>query len=161
METWRGHFPITNFVLHALLKKRAAGDAADFTRAESVLLTACQFWAAVATHELAPYVAPQPVPRLLLAFEAFSEIGAVRIASALRVLLAERPEVRSSTWLRQRACDLEARLLDTEDAVDQLIAQFASQHMEDDSSARQPGSDRPESPLVRSRDHDRSGDGCS
>ena len=23
METWRGHFPITHFVLHALLKKRA------------------------------------------------------------------------------------------------------------------------------------------
>jgi hypothetical protein len=139
METWRGHFPIINLVLHALLKKRAA-DVDGFSRAEAVLLTACQFWAAAATHELAPYLAPEPVQRLLLAFEAFSEIGAVRVASALRVVLGDRPEAQSSTWLRQQARDLEARLLDTEDSVDQLIAQFASAHMQDDSSEKQPGS---------------------
>jgi hypothetical protein len=149
METWRGHFPITNFVLHALLNKRAEAAAADFSRAEAVLLTACQFWAAVATHELALYLAPEPVPRLLLAFEAFSEIGAVRVASALRVALADRPEVQSSAWLRQQALDLEARLLNTEDAVDHLIAQFASEHMEEDSSEQQPASDYPESPPAK------------
>jgi hypothetical protein len=55
-------------------------------------------------------------------------------------VLGDRPEVQSSTWLRQQAVDLEARLLDTEDAVDQLIAQFASTHMQDDSSEKQPGS---------------------
>jgi hypothetical protein len=58
-------------------------------------------------------------------------------------------EAQSSTWLRQQASDLEACLLDTEDAVDQLIAQFASEHMADDSSERQPGSDYPESPLAK------------
>jgi hypothetical protein len=57
----------------------------------------------------------------------------------LRVVLGDRPEAQSSTWLRQQARDLEARLLDTEDAVDQLIAQFAA-HMQDDSSEKQPGS---------------------
>ena len=150
METWRGHFPITHFVLHALLKKRAGADAADFSRAEAVLLAACQFWAAVGTHELAPYLAPQPVRTLTLAFEAFSEIGAVRVASALRVALGDRPEVQTSTWLRQRAPDLEAQLLNTEDAVDHLIAQFASEHMasehmEDDSPEKQSGSEYPES----------------
>jgi hypothetical protein len=129
METWRGHFPITNFVLHALLKKRAAVDAAGFSRAETVLLVACQFWAAVGTHRLEDYLAAEPEQTLLLAFEAFSEIGAVRVASALRVVLGDRPEAQSSTWLEQQAVDLEARLLDTEDAVDQLIAQFASEHM--------------------------------
>jgi hypothetical protein len=149
METWRGHFPITNFVLHALLKKRADADVAGFSRAEAVLLTACQFWAAAATHELALYLAPEPVQRLLLAFEAYSEIGAVRVASALRVVLGDRPEVQSSTWLRQQAVDLEARLLDTEDAVDQLIAQFASEHLEEHSSEKQPGSEHPESPLAK------------
>jgi len=149
METWRGHFPITHFVLHALLNKRAGADAADFSRAEAVLLAACQFWAAVATHELALYLAPEPVPRLLLAFEAFSEIGAVRVASALRVALGDRPEVQSSTWLRQQALDLEARLLNTEDAVDHLIAQFASEHMEEDSSEKQSGSEYPDSPPAK------------
>jgi hypothetical protein len=130
METWYGHFPITSFVLRALLKKRAAADAAGLSRAEGILLTACQFWAAMATRELALYLAPEPVPRLLLAFGAYSEIGAVRVASALRVVLADRPEMLSSTWLRQQAFDLEARLLDTEDAVDHLIAQFAAEHLD-------------------------------
>jgi hypothetical protein len=148
METWRGHFPIINFVLHALLKKRAA-DAAGFSRAEAVLLTACQFWAAAATHELAPYLAPEPVPRLLLAFEAFSEIGAVRVASALRIVLGDRPEAQSSAWLQQQARDLEARLLDTEDAVDQLIAQFASAHMQPDSPEKQIGDGYPEPPPAK------------
>jgi len=39
--------------------------------------------------------------------------------------------------------------LDTEDAVDHLIAQFASEHMADDSSEKQPGSEYPESPLAK------------
>jgi hypothetical protein len=56
--------------------------------------------------------------------------------------------------LRQLAPDLEAQLLNTEDAVDHLIAQFASEHMasehmEDDSSEKQPGSEYPESPAAK------------
>ncbi len=137
MDTWRGHFPITNFVLRALLKKQAAADGAGFSRAEAVLFAACRFWAAAATRELAAYLAPEPVPVLLVAFEAFSELGAVRVASALRVALADRPEAPSAAWLRLQAVDLETRLLDTEDAVDQLIAQFASEHLRDDSVDRQ------------------------
>lgn len=146
METWRGHFPIINFVLGALLKKRAAVDPADFSRAEAVLLEACQFWQAVATHRLALFLAPEPVPGLILAFEAFSEIGAVRVASALRVVLGNRPKVHSSAWLEQQVLDLEAHLLDTEDAVDHLIAQFAHEHMDSDSPQMEPEAERPESP---------------
>jgi hypothetical protein len=147
METWRGHFPITNFVLGALLKKRAAADPADFSRAEAVLLEACQFWQAVATHRLAQFLAPEPAPGLILAFEAFSEIGAVRVASALRVVLHDRPELQSSTWLERQVLDLEAHLLDTEDAVDHLIAQFAHEHMDNDSPEKRPETEIPESPL--------------
>jgi hypothetical protein len=129
MDTWRGHFPITHFVLSALLNKRNGADAADFSRAEAVLLAACQFWAAAATRQLPEYLGANPVPKLLVAFEAFSEIGAVRVASALRVAVATYPDTGS---LRGEALDLEARLLDTEDAVDRLIAQFASIHLADD-----------------------------
>jgi len=129
MDTWRGHFPITHFVLSALLNKRNGADAADFSRAEAVLLAACQFWAAAATRQLPEYLGANPVPKLLVAFEAFSEIGAVRVASALRVAVGTYPDTAS---LRGQALDLEARLLDTEDAVDRLIAQFASIHLADD-----------------------------
>jgi hypothetical protein len=129
MDTWRGHFPITHFVLRALLNKRNGEDAADFSRAEAVLLAACQFWAAAATRQLPEYLGANPVPKLLVAFEAFSEIGAVRVASALRVAVGTYPDTGS---LRGQTLDLEARLLDTEDAVDRLIAQFASIHLADD-----------------------------
>jgi hypothetical protein len=129
MDTWRGHFPITHFVLSALLNKRNGADAADFSRAEAVLLAACQFWAAAATRQLPEYLGANPVPKLLVAFEAFSEIGAVRVASALRVAVGTYPDTGS---LRGQTLDLEARLLDTEDAVDRLIAQFASIHLADD-----------------------------
>jgi hypothetical protein len=129
MDTWHGHFPITYFVFQALLKKKAEAETATLSRAESVLFNACEFWAAVAKRELSPYLETRSVPRLLLAFEAFSEIGAVRVASALRMAMADCPEVPSSTWLRQKAFVLEAHLLDTEDAVDALIAQYASLHL--------------------------------
>jgi len=125
METWRGHFPITHFVLHALLKKRAGADAARLSRAEAVLLAACQFWAAGGNAGTCACISLRSGAETAPPFEAFSEIapfGSQRIA----VALGDRPEVRSSTWLRQQALDLEARLLNTEDAVDHLIAQFAS-----------------------------------
>jgi hypothetical protein len=140
MDTWRGHFPITHFVLRALLNKRNGADAADFSRAEAVLLAACQFWAAAATRQLPDYLGSNPVPKLLVAFEAFSEIGAVRVASALRVAVGAYPDIGA---LRGKALDLEARLLDTEDAIDRLIAQFASVHLADNSSARSFGDGSP------------------
>jgi hypothetical protein len=138
MDTWRGHFPITHFVLRALHNKRASANAADFSRAEEVLLAACQFWAAASSRQLALYLDPDPVAKLLVAFEAFSEIGAVRVASALRVAAGDCSDAPSSIWLRQKALDLEAHLLDTDDAIDRLIAQFASVHFADDSTAEQP-----------------------
>lgn len=138
MDTWCGHFPITSFVLQALLKKEAQVDAAEFSRAEGVLLRACQFWAAVAKRELAEYLDSTSVSRLGVAFQAFSEIGAVRVASALRVSIADFPRVPSPEWLLQHASELEARLLDTDESVDQLIAQFASLHFSHNSSENQP-----------------------
>jgi hypothetical protein len=47
MDTWRGHFPIIDFVLRALLKKKAEAETTDLSRAEGVLFNACEFWAAV------------------------------------------------------------------------------------------------------------------
>ena len=126
MDTWRGHFPITHFVLCALMNKRNGVDAANFSGAEAVLLAACECWAAVATRQLPRYLGPNPVRKLLVACEAFSEIGAVRVASALRVVARDHPAIWSHP---EKALEFEARLLDTEDAVDHLIAQFASVHL--------------------------------
>lgn len=131
MDTWRGHFPITHFVLRALMNKRNGVDAANFSGAEAILLAACECWAAVATRQLAHYLGPSAECKLLVACEAFSEIGAVRVASALRVVASDCQAILS---LPEITLELEARLLDTEDAVDHLIAQFASLHLADEPS---------------------------
>jgi hypothetical protein len=137
MDTWCGHFPITGFVLQALLKKEAQTDAEELSRAEGILLRACQFWAAVARRELARYLDSMSVARLRVAFEAFSEIGAVRVASALRVSIADFPQAPSAEWLSQQASQLEVRLLDIDESVDQLIAKFAAEHFSHGSSEDQ------------------------
>ena len=129
MDTWRGHFPLTGFIRQALLKKEADGDALEFSSAEKILYTACQFWAALASRELDRYLGNQSISRLILAFEAFSSIGAVRVASVLRVAIGDWPEHPSVSWLGEHAQELESRLLDTDESVDQLIAQFASEHL--------------------------------
>jgi hypothetical protein len=48
LETWRGYYPITSFVLEALLNKRGGPEEAEFTAAERVLFIACDFLAATA-----------------------------------------------------------------------------------------------------------------
>jgi len=147
MDTWRGHFPVINLVLQALLKKKAETETTDLSRAEVVLFNACEFWAAVGTRELAQYLGSRSVSRLLVAFEAFSEIGAVRVASALRIEIGVWPDTPSPKWLLKHAQELEGRLLDTEDSVDHLMAQYASEHLNNHLSEGQP---TPANPPPRS-----------
>jgi len=137
MDTWRGHFPITHFVRHALVRKQGQVGMNGLSRAEHVLFTACQFWAAVARRDLSRYLASECTRRLVVAFEAYSEIGAVRTASALRVVIAQCPDEPSPAWLLQNIPEMEGRLLDTEDPIDHLVAQFASAHFTDRSTENQ------------------------
>ena len=137
MDTWSGHFPITHFVLQALVRKQAQ-NGTQLSRAERVLLTACQFWAAVARRELSQYLASECVQRLVVAFEAYTEIGAVRIASALRIAIVHCPDDPSRDWLARNMLNVEGCLLDTEDPIDQLIAGFAAKHFTDDSTEEKP-----------------------
>jgi hypothetical protein len=137
VDTWSGHFPITHFVLQALSRKEAQ-DGIQLSRAERVLLTACQFWAAVARRELTQYLASQCIQRLVVAFEAYSEIGAVRIASALRIAIVHCPDNPSPAWLLRNMVNVEGCLLDTEDPIDQLIAGFAAENFTDHSNDEKP-----------------------
>jgi len=66
------------------------------------LLIACQFRAAVHTRTLLEYLGDDPVATLLLAFEAYSEIGAVQIAAALRGSLIDCAHHPSPAWLKAR-----------------------------------------------------------
>ncbi len=130
-ETWRGIYPITSFVLEALGRKRDAGHEsgsdAGLTKPERLLLVAVEFWAAAAHGTLDSWLRPDPAAKLLSALHAFEGIGAVRVASVLRVgaeSLGGHGVPKTS--LAKVIAQLDERLARTDDNVDDLIAAFAA-----------------------------------
>ena len=128
VETWRGIYPITSFVLEALGRKRDAaglGDAAALSPEEQTLLTAVEFWAAAAHGTLHEHLRPHTRQGLAAAQQAFSALGAVRVVSLLRVaseeLHAPAPRQTESAVIDQ----LDERLARTDDNIDDLIARYA------------------------------------
>lgn len=127
METWRGIYPITSFVLDALKTKRAADPASALSGSERVLLECSEFWAAAAHGTLEQYLQSDPGARLRQAQQAFTTLGAVRVASLLRVA-AEALERHgpAAGAIGEVISQLDERLARTDDNVDALIARFAS-----------------------------------
>jgi hypothetical protein len=125
-ETWRGIYPITSFVLEALGRKRDSGRENALSEPEKLLLQAVEFWAAAAHGTLETYLQPDPAAKLLGALHAFEGIGAVRVASLVRVAaesFARRDGPRAST--AEVIAQLDERLARTDDNVDDLIARYA------------------------------------
>jgi len=125
-ETWRGIYPITSFVLEALGRKRDAGREGALTEPEELLLQAVEFWAAAAHGTLDSYLQPNPAAKLAGALHAFEGIGAVRVASLVRVAaesLGERDGLDASP--AEVIAQLDERLARTDDNVDDLIARYA------------------------------------
>ena len=123
VETWRGIYPITSFVLEALTRKRDAPDAVALSPEEMTLLTVVEFWAAAAHGTLQQHVRPNISEKLAAAQQAFGVLGAVRVVSLLRVAgeeLHEYPQ-RPTAVIDQ----LDERLARTDDNIDDLIARYA------------------------------------
>lgn len=128
VETWRGIYPITSFVLEALGRKRdasAVGDGAALTPEEKTLLTAVEFWAAAAHGTLHQHLRPHISENLAAAQQAFSALGAVRVVSLLRVASEELHD-RTLRQPESALIDqLDERLARTDDNIDDLIARYA------------------------------------
>lgn len=123
METWRGIYPITSFVLEALLRKRDGSLDASLSEAERTLLTAVEFWAAAAHGTLLAHLNPHVSQNLAEAQRAFGELGAVRVVSLLRVAGEElRTRPQSSEAI---IAELDERLARTDDNIEDLIARYA------------------------------------
>jgi hypothetical protein len=124
VETWRGIYPITSFVLEALGRKRDGG-AGSLSAAEQTLLTAVEFWAAAAHGTLQQHLQPDIRGNLAAARSAFEALGAVRVVSLLRVA----GEELEGNGLRHRESavidQLDERLARTDDNVEDLIARYA------------------------------------
>jgi hypothetical protein len=123
-ETWRGIYPITSFVLDALQRKRDGGVDGAMTAREQILLTAVEFWAAAAHGTLYDHMQPEPTARLAEARQAFAAIGAVRIASLLRVATEELDDRTGRKSVAALISELDERLARTDDNVDELIGRY-------------------------------------
>ena len=125
VETWRGIYPITSFVLEALGRKRDASADGTLSPEEQILLTAVEFWGAAAHGTLQEYLRPNVVRKLEEARRAFATLGAVRVVSLLRVAgeeLGEGPMRQSETAVIDQ---LDERLSRTDDNIEDLIARYA------------------------------------
>jgi hypothetical protein len=127
VETWRGIYPITSFVLEALGRKRDAGaqEGAALSVEERTLLTAAEFWAAAAHGTLQEHLRPQIIENLAAAQQAFSELGAVRVVSLLRVAGEELHDQALRQSESAVIDQLDERLARTDDNIDDLIARYA------------------------------------
>jgi hypothetical protein len=124
MDAWRGHLPITSRMLLRILSKAAAGKN-EFSRAERILYTACEFWAATAARSIAAHLGAEVVDNLENAIFAFSRIGAGHVENTLIVFLRDLANPPTKRRYLERLAALEEDLLKTKDPVDRLIARFA------------------------------------
>ena len=125
VETWRGIYPITSFVLEALGRKRDASVDGTLSPEEQTLLTAVAFWGAAAHGTLLEHLRPNVRENLESARRAFHVLGAVRVVSLLRVAgeeLADGPLHQAETSVIEQ---LDERLARTDDNVEDLIARYA------------------------------------
>ena len=134
VETWRGIYPITSFVLEALLRRRDAVPGVEMSAEERTLLTAVQFWAAAAHGTLLQHLRPQVAQNLAVAQQAFTALGAVRVVSLLRVAGTELNEHLGQSEAAI-VDQLDERLSRTDDNVEDLIARYASEIERSASSA--------------------------
>ena len=123
LDAWRGHLQVTYHRLLPILTRAALGDI-EFSRAERILYTVCEFWSAIAARTLVSHLGSQAVDNLQVAATAFSEIGAMNVVDSLNAALEDLPNATQQQF-RERLSALEGELHNTTDAVDQLIARFA------------------------------------
>ena len=122
---WRGHELATSEVLLALFLKAQSGGK-DFSRAERVLFTACEFWAAAKNRTLSEYLPTnEAFERLLDAEESFETIGLVNLAQILRFGRVKHGNMDAPMSLNAVVISIEDSIAKNDEPVDELIAQFA------------------------------------
>ncbi len=124
MTQWQGHQRSTSDLLIGLMLRARAGRE-DFSRAERVLYTACEFWAAARNRSLKQYLAEDPHRVLSAAEECFAAMDLESIAALLRLQRVALANQDSPPKLDQVSNDIEEDLARIGPAVDEKIAQFA------------------------------------
>ena len=83
---WGGHSAVTRSKLLEILE-RADGGCEDFSMADRILFTACEFWAAVEAGTLKAFLGTTALEQLRCSAFAYKAIGAAEVARELEVAL--------------------------------------------------------------------------
>jgi hypothetical protein len=117
---------VTAHALQAIFDRINSGNI-HLTKADRILYTACEIRSATGTCNLVRRLrAENPLDAIRSAITAFTTIGALDYVREFQ--LAADEYSRAFTPYRRRRClaNLEARLLGTQESIDQLIALYAA-----------------------------------
>jgi len=126
MTDWPGHSPTTSSALLSLMLRARRGNT-EFSRAQRVLFTVCEFRAAAMHGALRRYLGSTAAAQLEIAEACYRALGLTGTAAVLRrnrVRLLKRP---SAELLTAAIADLETSLARLREPVDETIARFAGE----------------------------------
>ncbi len=124
MSDWIGHDRNTSAMLLDVLTTATTGSA-KISRANRVLFTACEFWAAARNGSLFEQLRENPVNQLRAAEAAFTAIGLTKVPNVLHHGRMALTESAPPVSLQSVAEFIETSLAELEEPVDRLIAAYA------------------------------------
>jgi hypothetical protein len=120
---WSGHSAVTRMKLLEILERAGEGSD-DFSMAERILYTACEFWAAVEAGTLGEFLGPRAVQQLRRSAFAYSSIGAAGVARELELTVAVLSQAGTSDGRRECIGSLQERLRQSAEPISDLIDRF-------------------------------------
>jgi hypothetical protein len=121
---WDGHAPATSEVLLDVITTATTGSA-KVSRADRILFTACEFWAAARNRTCISQLSDDAADQLQAAETAFKVIGLVKSANILRTSRIALTELEPRRSVQEVAEYLETALAEVDEPVDEMIAEYA------------------------------------
>jgi hypothetical protein len=123
---WEGHKPATSAELLIVMTTATTGSA-KLSRSDRVLFTVCEFWASARNGTLLTQLADDAVNQLRAAEIAFTAMGLSNAASIVHRARLDLTESNAPVPSAQIIENMENALVDNDESVDQVIADFADQ----------------------------------
>lgn len=125
LPDWSGHEHDTSALLLDVLTTATSGSA-RLSRADRVLFTACEFWAAARNGSLMGPLREDPLARLRAAEAAFNVIGLFQATSVLHCARTALTESDPPVSLRSVVKLIETSFAELDEPVDRIIASYAA-----------------------------------
>ena len=130
MTHWEGHKPVTSAVLLDVITTATTGSA-KLSLSDRVLFNACEFWASVRNRTLLGQLSEDADSQLKAAETSFTVIGLTKEAGVVHGARIALADPTSTTPLSQVVENIESTLAESEDYIDQMLADYANKQARD------------------------------